>query len=157
MNSDYETACENDRILKAALIPKYIIMIIHLVAVIAGVILFIIYKIGGEHIIPCILSMLLVWAFGSISSIFDRDSWIRRYLRKLVELLGRQLSKDFPVNIMGIPFFIIGAIFGFTFGGIYSPVVIVMCLIGIGKVNKQIADNNKILSQFRAENSQNKD
>jgi len=153
MNSDYETACENDRILKATLRGKQIIMYIYLAAVVIGVILFGVRTIGGES--HAVIIMLLIWACGSIANLFDSTSMIRRFLGYIGNGLGK------AINSHSIPMFI-GSILGLALGtvvsifimGIASPILIIAYLIGILKVKKQIAENNEILKGFQAVNSQ---
>lgn len=154
---NYEFACENDRIFHSTLKSKQIIMYIYLAAVVIGVGLFIKYQIQyeGKSPVASALTMLLCWAFGSIANIFDRDSGIRYFFRKLGESLKKVISTGTLLQrLFGLLWVAIGSIFGFTFMGVFSPIMVIMCLIGIGKVKKQIASNNKILSQLQAGNSQ---
>jgi len=152
---NYELACENDRLFNAALKSKQIFMYIYSGIVAIGLIYFLVKLILGNDSYALII-MLLIWACGSIVNFFDRDSMIRRLLR----YIGDGFKK--AINSHSIPMFI-GSLLGLALGtvvsifimGIVSPILIIAYLIGILKVKKQIAENNEILSQFRAENNQN--
>jgi len=145
--NNYETARENDRIFRAVLRSKKIIVCIYAVAVIIGLIAFLVYN--------SILVMLLCWALGSISNIFDSDSFIRKYLRKIGNGFSNAISKGSFLYIIASLFgVVIGTVLGFAIMGAFSPFIIIAGLIGILKVKKQIANNDAILSQFQTENSQ---
>jgi len=154
MNS-YETACENDRILRAELRAKKIIVCIYATAVVIGAIYFLVLKIAGNETQSSVFIMLAIWACGSIANFFDRASMIRRFLRYIGNGLGK------AINSHSIPMFI-GSILGLALGigisvfimGIGSPLIIIAYLIGILRVKKQIANNDAILSQSQTGNSQ---
>jgi len=146
MNS-YETARENDCILRATLRSKKIIIYIYLGAIVTGLIVFLVYR--------SVLVMLLCWALGSISNIFDPDSHIRKYLRKIGNGFSNATSKgSFLYIIASLVGVVIGTVLGFAIMGAFSPIIIIAYLIGILKVKKQIANNDAILSQFQTGNSQ---
>jgi len=156
MNSkEYEDACENDRILRAELKSKLIIMCIYSVAIVVGLGFFITYRITGVDTFSSVCGMLTIWACGSIANIFDSDSGIRKYLRKIGNTFKKAINRgSFLTIISSLIGVIIGAIFGFAIMGAFSPIVVIVCLFAILRVKKQIANNNAVLSRFQTENSQ---
>jgi len=154
LNCNHELALENDHIFKIGLIKKMIIMCIYGAAVVAGVIYFIYLRFATEHTsitdnIADICSMLTIWAIGSIASLFDRDSQIRRLLAYIFNGLKNSLSSPSIMHFVGyIIGLFLGTILAVLITGAFSPYILICCLIGINKVKKQISENNEILSRF---------
>lgn len=113
-----EIAGENDRPMNPLLKPKLINLAISGGAIVISFVCFLINQ---------IVLVLLIWIVCSVVNLFDSDSMIRRYWAKK--------KKDEKVGVLGI-------LSRFLFWGI-PFVLFVYSLIGVLKVKKQIADNNK--------------
>ena len=154
---NYELACENDRLYNKQLRVKKIIVGIYIGAVAAGVILFVFLRITtnyDERLL--ILAMLLCWALGSISCFFDNNLWLFNYVIFVRNGFNRAAnSKNLYFKIINYISSLILAVLGLAIMGAFSPILIITYLIGIGRVKKQITENNVILSQIQTENKQN--
>jgi len=146
-------ACENDRILKGALKSKQIIMFIYIAAVVIGLGFFIVTMITDNGTQP-VFQMLLIWACGSIATLFNKDSMIRKFLANIGNSIKKAIhSHSLPLFIGGIGGVVLGTVLGVIIMGISSPIMIIACLIGIHRVKKQISSNDEILNQLHVGNS----
>jgi hypothetical protein len=141
---NYEVGLENDHIFKSFLRPKQIKMIIFLVTFVIGLVLFFYTKASGHTTFSSVFYMLLSWGFGFIGNFFDKNPDNRGVKTQTKDAI---LEVKHPIATL------VGKILGFFIMAISSPIQIIVCLIGIGKVKKQIAENAIVLDRFISQNN----
>jgi len=159
--SDYEVCCENDRLFQAALKTKQVVLGIYCAGIVIGLIVFVAAKMAyNTATYLAVGGMLLSWGVvGFIANFFDKQPNGRGPVAWLIRTIGKTGTNI--ANARGILMklsVLVGSLLGMVFGlilcGIGSPFVIIAYLIGIGKVKKQIADNNALLSRHKGSDSQ---
>ena len=130
-------ALENDRLFKNVLRLKQIAIGACIAGIGLGLIIFVMSKITGAEF--GFLGMFICMGIGgSIGTYFAKDSKEKPANKPKEKLLNRIAS-------------LIGAFIG---AAIVCPILIIMGLIGIGKVKKQIVENDVILNQLGAGSNQ---
>jgi hypothetical protein len=126
---------EQDRYLKAFLNTKMISAIILAVAFVIGLGAFLIFRLVESKTITGVIVMMACWGLGGF--------------------ITRFVSKDFAAATAQKPNDTLPAKIGAALAvALFCPFYIITFCIGILRVKKQIADNNAILSEFTAENTQ---
>jgi hypothetical protein len=132
---DHDVAYENDSFFKSEYKKKQILVVVNIVAFLIGLFAFCISCITGSvYGLPL---LLLFWFIGGLIANIMLGTGLKSFK-------GRA---TFSTKI--VKFF--GELIGMALG---CPIFIFMGLIGMGKVKKQIAENNAILSRSGVENNQ---
>jgi hypothetical protein len=148
---NYNIACEDDCNLKALLKSKQTFMFINIGFVVIGLIFLLVRKIIGYDTQESVVEMLLIWACAAVANIFEQGSMIRRFLANIGNGVKKAIhSHSIPLFIGSIIGVVLGAVLGVFIMGIFSPIVIIAYLIGIGKVKKQIEANDAALSRLKS-------
>jgi hypothetical protein len=142
---NYEIGLENDHIFKTVLNQKKIKLIIFSITFVFGLAAFIANQVKGKGIAMAIIAMLFFWGFGFIGNFFDKTPDTRSVKSQTKDALH---EIQYPMSTL------VGKIIGFFIMALTSPIQIAACLIGIGKVQKQITENTAILNGFVTENTQ---
>ena len=141
---NYEVGMENNQIFKSVSRGKQIKLGFFLATFVIGLIIFFYTKNTGHTTFSSVFYMLLCWGVGFIGNFFDKKV-DNRSVKTQVKDAVSEIKHPFATFI--------GKIVGFFIVAVSSPIQIIALLIGIGKVKRQIKENENVLNRFVSENT----